>query len=419
MKKLVLLLTLVVVSTGMKAQDGIQFSHGTWAEIKAEAKENKKDIFIDCYTVWCGPCKALSKNIFPLKEVGDYFNANFINYKVDMEKGEGIELKKQFGVNAFPTLLWIDSDGEILHKVVGSMPADKLIEEAKRAPEMKKNTDRIIKKYKRNRKSEEHVKAYLDYLTATYDPQASEVAKEYIELVPESRYFDDDIFPIIQRQIKDPFHSSIAYMFKNKERVFEEHGEKSYFFMTKYLMWARDLSSEIKKGGEFNEESFQNLVSLMKEREFEHTDYIIDQTRLLNLEYQENWDGYMEKIAALIGEPDSVEYYTNVSVYIRAILYGSCNDPVKLNQCLSYVEKAFENYSELDLTEYDMMWRDKVKIYEKLGDQEGLQKVKAEKEFLQFLIKKESDIAAKNGKGIKAMRMMGGTAPPKKAAKLK
>ncbi len=34
------------------------------------------------------------KNIFPLKTVGDYYNSHFINAKIDMEKGEGIELAK-------------------------------------------------------------------------------------------------------------------------------------------------------------------------------------------------------------------------------------------------------------------------------------------------------------------------------------
>ena len=42
--------------------------------------------------VWSG--KLLDKNVFPKKEVGDYFNANFLNLHIDMEKGEGIEIAK-------------------------------------------------------------------------------------------------------------------------------------------------------------------------------------------------------------------------------------------------------------------------------------------------------------------------------------
>ena len=121
MKKLTLLVILSMFSlfTFADDKDGIQFDHGSWAEITAKAKDAKKLIFIDCYTSWCGPCKRLSSEIFTLKDVGDFFNKNFINYKVDMEKGEGVTLAKKFHVGAFPTLLWVDHKGNIVHRALG------------------------------------------------------------------------------------------------------------------------------------------------------------------------------------------------------------------------------------------------------------------------------------------------------------
>ena len=416
-----MLVVLLGVFAGLNAQEGIAFSHGSWEEIKAEAKKSKKNIFIDCYTVWCGPCKALSRDIFPQKAVGDFFNSNFVNFKVDMEKGEGIELKEQFRVSAFPTLLWIDSDGELLHKVVGSMSADKLISEAEKAPEMAKQTDRIIRKYKRHRKSEEHVKAYLDYLIAGYDPLVSDVAVEYLQLIPENRYFDEDIFPIIAQQLKDPHGPTLSYLYDNQALLVEKFGKDfpSSFFYGKYIGWAMGLSYEIKAGKDFNNEAFQKLIDLMTEKSFEHTTHIVDQTQLKNLELLADWDAYMDKIASLIGEPDSVDYFNSVGIYLRPILNSSCTDAEKFKDCLSYVEQSFKNNTELDLMQYNIMWGDKVKIYEKLGDPEALLEVKTEKAFLQTLIQKEMSIAQKKGTGIKAMGMMGSSARPKKAAKLK
>jgi len=49
------------------AQDGIRFEQGDWATILAKAKSAQKPIFIDVYTSWCGPCKKMAKDIFPLK----------------------------------------------------------------------------------------------------------------------------------------------------------------------------------------------------------------------------------------------------------------------------------------------------------------------------------------------------------------
>ena len=69
-----------------------------------QAKKENKLIFMDCYTSWCGPCKMLAKEVFTDPDVAAFFNEKFVNAKVDMEKGEGPALKKQYGVNAFPTL---------------------------------------------------------------------------------------------------------------------------------------------------------------------------------------------------------------------------------------------------------------------------------------------------------------------------
>ena len=38
---------------------------------------------------------------------------------MDMEKGEGVELAKKYNVKAYPTYLFINGDGEVVHRVLG------------------------------------------------------------------------------------------------------------------------------------------------------------------------------------------------------------------------------------------------------------------------------------------------------------
>lgn len=75
-----------LISEAQSSTDGICFFEGTFNEAIAEAKSQQKNLFIDCYTSWCGPCKRMSNGVFTQKNVGDYFNKNFICLKVDMEK---------------------------------------------------------------------------------------------------------------------------------------------------------------------------------------------------------------------------------------------------------------------------------------------------------------------------------------------
>lgn len=64
MKKLLLIIAIAMYGLNSFGQ-GIEFFHGTWEEAKAEAKKQNKKIYIDFYTKWCGPCKAIAKEVFP------------------------------------------------------------------------------------------------------------------------------------------------------------------------------------------------------------------------------------------------------------------------------------------------------------------------------------------------------------------
>ena len=109
------------------SESGIQFTTISFNEALELAKKEKKNIFLDAYASWCGPCKMLKRNVFPRKEVGDFFNTNFINMAIDMEQGEGPQLARKYNVQAYPTLLFINSKGEVVGTAVGYHQAEELI----------------------------------------------------------------------------------------------------------------------------------------------------------------------------------------------------------------------------------------------------------------------------------------------------
>ncbi len=115
---------LFLMSFQMNAQ-GIDFFHGTWEEALVKAKAEEKIIFVDAYTTWCGPCKRMAKNVFTLPEVGEFYNANFINMKIDMEKKPGRAFQQKYPVTAYPTFYYIDEKGEtVLTTKGGRKPED-------------------------------------------------------------------------------------------------------------------------------------------------------------------------------------------------------------------------------------------------------------------------------------------------------
>ncbi len=138
MKKIFFLLFTALFCIGQasaQSTGGIEFESGTFTDVLKKASEADKLVFMDCYAVWCGPCKLMAKEVFPQKIVGDYFNKNFINYKLDMEKGEGIDVAKKYDIKAYPTFLILDGNGKELGRIVGGAPAEEFIKKVQKTVE--------------------------------------------------------------------------------------------------------------------------------------------------------------------------------------------------------------------------------------------------------------------------------------------
>ncbi len=199
---------------------GIEFEYGTFDEALAKAKAENKMVFMDCYTAWCGPCKRLASQVFPQKEVGDYFNANFVNIKMDMEKGEGIELREKYGVKAFPTLLWIDAEGNIMHRLVGGRSAKALIEVAKIANDPEKNWGSMERKFKNG----EHSIAFLqDYILTASEVKVDtkEAAEIYYAQRKEEDLFNRKDLDILAATIHSTSDEKFTFLLKNREKFYE------------------------------------------------------------------------------------------------------------------------------------------------------------------------------------------------------
>lgn len=131
MKRLILVafsMLMFVVASQAQNSEGVNWEKGTLKEALNKAKEEGKNlVFLDCYTDWCGPCRYMSTKVFTTKIAGDYFNANFVNIKINMEKGEGVDVAKEYKIRAYPTFLILDVNGKVLYKQEGGDEAEAFV----------------------------------------------------------------------------------------------------------------------------------------------------------------------------------------------------------------------------------------------------------------------------------------------------
>ena len=104
--------------------EGIHFQMGNLPKALENAKASGKPVFLDVHASWCGYCKKMKAYVFSKKETGNFYNDNFINVAVDGESPEGISLVKKFNIQSYPTILFLDADGNLLSKSEGYIPTD-------------------------------------------------------------------------------------------------------------------------------------------------------------------------------------------------------------------------------------------------------------------------------------------------------
>ncbi len=105
------------------------------ASAMKKAKDKNLPIMIDVYTDWCTWCKELDKNTYSHKDVIDVAK-KMVSVKLNPETSqEGAEIAKKYGVQGFPTILFISADGLILENVGGYVEGEKFVPYMKNAIE--------------------------------------------------------------------------------------------------------------------------------------------------------------------------------------------------------------------------------------------------------------------------------------------
>jgi thiol-disulfide isomerase/thioredoxin len=234
MKKQLLIISVLFFSL-LGFSQGIEFEHGTWKEVLEKAKQTNKPIFVDVYTSWCGPCKKMSKDIFPLSEVGKVFNANFVCYQIDAEKGEGIKLAKKYEVTSYPTYLFIKADGTLFSRSLGSMEAEKFIDVSNIAIAELNGPKPLSEWEKEYIEKKNDTTFMLNYIhkRSTLGNSNIELFNEYLALLPNDQRASNDIIDIYQKESRNITINSLAFknLQDNKTLFFPKMGGYVYIIM--------------------------------------------------------------------------------------------------------------------------------------------------------------------------------------------
>ncbi len=264
MKKIGLAVFMAAMALSLSAQ--INFREGGFAEALEAAKSENKLVFMDCYTSWCGPCKLMASKEFVQEKAGEYFNPRFVSVKIDMEKGEGVELRKRYDVNAYPTLLVLNVKGELLCRHAGYLSVDELIDFAENGVKGGGLAD-MHKRYAAGERSSEFIGEYLALLSdAAMSGTIRSVADDFLKDKTDAVFTDTNVYRIFCGYVT-PDYAVFRSVYARKAELVKRYGEKAGLHLER--VWEtgarKYLRREAKKIVGYDSAGLETYYALMKE----------------------------------------------------------------------------------------------------------------------------------------------------------
>ena len=339
------------------SQQNIKFEDSDFKTILAKAKTEKKLIFLDAYAAWCGPCKLMERNVFTDANVADYYNKNFINAHFDMEKGEGRELAAKYGIRSYPTLLFLNGEGEVVGKELGYLNTADFL-----ALGTKNNKPDLVN----SNLKDEFLKGKLDQpallnfisLYSGKDPILAKQASEKYFANKKDKAFSGEEINALLNFTQSVDDSNYKVFQQNKSAIVELLTEKNYTQFDNYLRLMNIVTSATNDKTKTIDDA-----KVLKEGEgLLPKDDLVKSLNIYKLNYyisHENYPAYEKTALEYYKNPDD---FNNSELLAAASVFAeSVSTKTSLQSAARWAEKVVmssENYDSTSIL---------AKLYDKLG----------------------------------------------------
>lgn len=194
MKVFILIVHCLLASVLIKAQ-GVKFDTNlNWRQIKEKARLENKYVFVDAFTTWCGPCKAMDSLVYTNGKVGFALNDKFISVRIQIDstrkdndyvkewRKDAQDILQQYGINAFPSFLFFSPEGSLVHRDIGYKTVGDFISLIKDVTDVNKQYYSLLQKYNEGKMEFSSMPLFANTAKRLQYPDiANKVANNYVE----------------------------------------------------------------------------------------------------------------------------------------------------------------------------------------------------------------------------------------------
>ena len=351
MKQVFSLLFVLAPCLGFAQDNGIHFEHSlSWTDILAKAKAENKYIFMDCFTTWCGPCKYMAENVFPLEEVGNFLNKNFISVKVQLDttaadKDEvknwyqtGHDLAQKYSVKAYPTYLFFDENGQVAHRFVGSSDPASFITKAKNATNPEKQYYALLNKYNEGKKDSAFLYRMATAAFEAFDMEnAKKIADEYLatqqDLLTKSNL---EFFQKFTQSSKD---TGFQLMLQNSEKVDAVLGKGMAEITVQRIIMQEEIYKKFPATVKENPD-WKSIEEGLSTKYPKQAAEILAKGKITWYQHSKDWHHYQTTIDSFIKKYGAKVASSELNDYAWTI-FQNCKDKACVEAALEWSKRSF------------------------------------------------------------------------------
>lgn len=326
--------------------------------------------------------------VFQDKKIGDFINSHFVSLKVHSLKGEGKQIRENYNIRGFPTVLFLDTQGveidrtfgfdgdkDAYFKILTDYAAGKntlrsFLAEVKTAPEDVEVNFKLAKKYASRGEWEEAQPYFSKVLTLDPNNEKGFKTESVCNLA------------IIESMVNKNIQPLLSFIESNTD---ERFWEPAYYSLLRYYMREKDTNKMIA--------AFEGAIKKMPE----NTEFIVNGIRYISKnKIKDKYELGMELAKKIIEtNPKEIDTYMQIGHFYQEIedfekaeeIFLKClkiwpdkTDPIyqlgrnaifsgkDLEKGLSYFREYLKHKPAADDPEWaSAHWRMGL-IYEKLGD---------------------------------------------------
>ncbi len=341
MKLLIQVCLVITLINPVLARNGIQFESLAWPEALEKARTENKFIFLSATADWSQPCKLMEEYIYSDSEVGEFYNQTFINLSIDMEVFPGTELADRYQVFLYPTLLFIDGTGKVIHRGCGAMEATELLKLGQRALDSENHLSGLQEKYDEGFRDPDFLKTMSLTLDEACLDQTAWVDHFFSEL-PQSDWTNESAWTMINLNVQDPYSPYFQYLMKYHDLYEIKYGKDTVDHKINEVLLSQ--FTQIYEGGDITLFAIQALRSILEPLHFSQKEELEAMINLQYAEEKEDWELYCTSAIQVV-EQQEVADPEQLNEFAWKI-YVFSESEEEWNTAKSWIEPIVEAYEE-------------------------------------------------------------------------